>query len=103
MKTILKDGTEIDGIVGKTGNFIEITISKSDAPSLLSKFLDPDVMSIIEYYSGAWKTVYTGFSRFSHMENPINDEMRVWMEGKEEAIHVEQSPRFDNAFMPKGG
>ena len=101
MKIVLKDGTEMNGTVGQFQNMIDISLAKADAISMLPKFMDPDAMSVVEYYFGPWKTVYTGFNRFSNMENAAN-EMRVLMAGKEEDIRVEQFPRFEEAYMPKG-
>lgn len=103
MKIILHDGTEIqNAMAGKAGNMLELTMSKTDAVALMSKFMDTDIMSEIEYYSGAWKTVYTGFTWFSYMENPRADEMRVWMKGGENAAVGEPIPLFDEMYMPKG-
>ena len=59
-------------------------------------------MNEIEFYMGAWKTKYTGFNRFSHMENPLADEMRVWMEGNENSIVGEREALYDEMYMPKG-
>ena len=102
MKIVLNDGTEMNGTVGQFRNTIVISLAKADAISMLPKFMDPDAMSVVEYYFGPWKTVYTGFSRFANMENAITNEMLVWMEGKEEDIRIEQFPRFEEAYMPKG-
>lgn len=102
MKIVLNDGSEVDGMIGRFQNTIELTIPKSDAVAMLPKFMDADVMSTIKYYFGAWIYSYTGFTRFSSLDNPRVDEMRVWMEGKEEDIRVEKFPRFDEPYMPKG-
>lgn len=103
MKVVLKDGTEINNaMVGKSFNLLELTMTKQEAVTLLPKFMDEEVMSEITYVSGAWNTIYKGYKRFSHLDNPREDEMRVWMEGKEEETSSEKTPRFDDMYMPKG-
>ena len=103
MKIVLKDGTEIqNATIGRVRNLLELIMSKADAVANLSKFMDPDVMSEIEWYHGIWKEPYIGFSRFSHLENPKEDEMRVWMEGTDEATVGEKIPTVDKMYIPKG-
>lgn len=102
MKVVLKDGTEIsDTIVGKTMNFLELSMNKEKAIANLAKFMDPEIMSEIEYYSGAWKVIYTGFSQFVKMDNREN-EILVWMGGNENSTVSDQIPLFDEMYMPKG-
>lgn len=103
MKVVLNDGTEIqNAMVGKMNNFLELTMSKTDATVHFAKFMDPEVMSVIDFYEGIWKTTYTGFNRLSHIENPKEDEMRVWMEGTFESTVGEPIVLVDPMYVPEG-
>lgn len=104
MKIVLKDGTEIkNAMIGKLNDqLIELSMSKADGAAYFQKFIDPSVMSEIEYHSGIWKTVFKGFSRFSSLENPHEDEMRVWMESDGNATVSDPIPLVDEMYIPKG-
>ena len=103
MKVVLKDGTEIQNVlVVKSNNTLELTMAKLDAITFMPKFVDEDAMSEITYISGAWITIYRGYRRFSHLDNPQNDTMLVWMDGAKDETSVEQQPRFEEIYMPKG-
>ena len=105
MKIVLKDNTEIQGAsVGQLigTRMIELVMPKADALANLSKFMDPTVMDEITAYFGAWKNVYTGYNYMDHMDNPKADEMRIWMEGSEDAAISEQMPIYADMYMPKG-
>lgn len=103
MKIILNDGTEIENaIAGEYRNQLCITMSETDAVASIARFMDKDVTDAITFVSGIWNTIFHHFNRFLYMEKSHEDEMQVWMEGKEDEIIVEKQPRFDEAYMPKG-
>ena len=103
MKIVLKDKTEIpNGMAGKIDNRLELTMSKENAVANLPKFMDPEIMSTIEYNRGAWKAIYSGFTRVTHMENPKDNEMHVWFEAVGDYSVSDPIPLFDDMYMPKG-
>lgn len=103
MKIVLKDKTEIqNAMVGQLGNRLELTMSKTDAVANISKFMTPEIMSEIEFYHGVWKTIYIGFTWFTNMDNPKEDEMRVWMEATGDFSVSDPIPLVDDMYIPKG-
>ena len=102
MKIVLKDGTEIEhAMVGFTANSIDITLNKAEAVKYIHKFLDPDVMSQIEYCAGPWKTIYTGYSIMASMDPMQTDRVHIWMKGTPDAKVSDKLPAFPDMYMPK--
>lgn len=104
MKVVLKDGTEIkDASIGRVDNILEYKMTKNDAALNLLKFWDPEVMADVEFYTGAYKSIYHGFIKFSHLESLQEDEIRIWMEGVEPYSAEERIPLYSEMYMPKEG
>ena len=103
MKIVLKDKTEIqNAMVGQLDNRIELTMSKNDAITNLPKFMNPEIVSEIEYYTGVWKIVYSGFTWFTNMDNPKENEMRIWLQAPGEYSVSDPIPLVDDMYIPKG-
>ena len=98
----LADGSQFDGRAGATGSSLIISrITRSMAQTHLLDFGDPEKMKTITFYFGAFKQVFTGFTRFGHIEMAEDGTYSLWMHA-DGVYTAERIPTVPEDYLPKG-